>query len=76
MAAIDRRAAAQRLALRAGPFAATSLIALGLALMDAIPARAQTVWNGANPADWLSAGIGVPAFLSPEPRHRSTPGSR
>ena len=55
MAAVNRRAAARRLALRTGLLAAPSLIAL--ALPGASPARAQTTqWNGAKPGNWFTAG--------------------
>jgi T5SS/PEP-CTERM-associated repeat protein/autotransporter-associated beta strand protein len=55
MAAVNRRAAVQCLALSTELLVTTSLIALGLALGDATPARAQTIWTGANPGNWFSA---------------------
>jgi T5SS/PEP-CTERM-associated repeat protein len=56
MVAVNRRAAARWLALRTALLVTTPLIALGLMLASMAPARAQTtVWNGANPGNWLSA---------------------
>jgi outer membrane autotransporter protein len=54
MAAVNRRAAARWLALRTGLFATTSLTALGLTLMVATSAHAQSSdWQGANPGNWF-----------------------
>ena len=55
MAAVNRRAAARRLALRTGLLAAPSLIALGLTLTVATSAHAQSSdWQGANPGNWFA----------------------